>query len=128
MSLEPWPHLLPQLRLAIAAQAFSRLARPLHDREMCVVRLEDVIVLGEDRAYVRVRPEPALLLDRCSSSCEGIHHLLPGLSFGVGREDARLRNRGGHLRTGAEEARLERVVARGCLWVRQRGELIAADR
>src|SRR3989442_8739480 len=127
VSLEPWPHLLPQLRLAIAAQALARFARLLHDREMCIVRLEDVLVLAEDRADVRVRPETALLLDGRSSSREGIHHFLPRLGFRVRREDARFRDRGGHLATGAEEAGEELVMNQSWLRVPQLGGHIASD-
>src|SRR2546425_4879126 len=116
VGFEPWPHLLPQLRLAIAAKALARLARLLHDREMAVVRLEDVFVLAEDRANVWVRSEPPLLFDGRSSSREGIHHLLPGLRLRVGREDARLRDRGRHLAARAEEAGKELVVDQG--WLR----------
>src|SRR2546425_2192841 len=127
VSLEPRPHLLPQLRLAIAAQAFTGLARLLHDREMAVVGFEDVLVLAKDRADVRVRSEPALLLDGRSSSREGIHHLLSGLSFGVGREDARLRDRGRHLATGAQEAGEELVMDQGRLRVPELGSDVARD-
>src|SRR5713101_989237 len=115
MSLEPWPHLLPQLCLAIAAQAFSGLAGLLHDREMCVVRLEDVIVLGEDRADVRVGPEPALLLDGGSPACERGHHLFPRLGFRIRREDARLRDRRRHLAAGTEKAWEKLVMDQGRL-------------
>src|SRR3989442_7314198 len=89
VSLEPRPHLLPQLRLAIAAQAFSGFARLLHDREMAAVRLEVVVVLPEDRADLRVRSEPALLLDGRSSSREGIHNFLPSLGLLGDRADVR---------------------------------------
>src|SRR2546426_7323057 len=109
VSLEPGPHLLPELCLAIAAEALARLARLLHDREMAVVRLEDVIVLGEDRADVGVRPEPALLLDGRSPARERVHHFFPCLGFRVRRKDARLRNRRRHLAAGAQEAREELV-------------------
>src|SRR3989441_3001367 len=115
VSLEPGPHLLPELRLAIPARTLARLARLLHDREMAVVRLEDVFVLAENRANVRVRSEPALLFDGRSSSREGIHHLLPGLRLRVGREDAGLRDRGRHLAARAEEAGEELIVDQGGL-------------
>src|SRR5881628_3611804 len=104
MCFQPGSDLLPQLRLAIAAEAFAGLARLLHDREMTIIGFEDVLVLPENRADVRVRSEPALLLDGRSSSREGIHHFLPGLRFRVRREDARLRNRSGHLAARSQEA------------------------
>src|SRR2546427_11293577 len=115
VTLEPWRPLLPQLRLAIAAQAFSGFARLLHDREMAIIGFEDVLVLPEDRANVRVRSEPALLLDGRSSSRERIHHFLPRLGFGVRREDARLWNGSGHLAARSQEAGKEFVVDQGRL-------------
>src|SRR2546428_4980012 len=127
MSLEPGPHFLPELRLAIPAKTLTRLARLLHDREMAVVRLEDVLVLAEDRADVRVRSEPALLFDGRSSSREGVHHFLPGLRLRVGRKDARLRDRGGHLATRSEKAGEELVVNQGWLRVPQFGGDISGD-
>src|SRR5712691_1303829 len=94
---------------------------------MAVVRFEDVLVLAENRADVRVRSEPALLLDGRSSSGEGIHHFLPGLGLRVRREDARLRDRGRHLAARPEEAGEELVVNQGWLRVPQLGGDIAGD-
>src|SRR5437667_10503881 len=127
MCFQPGSDLLPQLRLAIAAEAFAGLARLLHDREMTIIGFEDVLVLPEDRANVGIRSEPALLLDGRSSSREGIHHFLPRLGFGVRREDARLRNRGGHLATRAEEAREKLVVNQRWLRVPELGSDIAGN-
>src|SRR3989442_10047026 len=127
VSLEPGPHLLPELRLAIPTKTLARLARLLHNREMAVVRLEDVLVLAEDRADVRVRSEPPLLLDGRSASREGVHHLLPGLRLRVRREDARLGDRSGHLAARTQEAREELVLNQGWLRVPQLGGDIARD-
>src|SRR3989475_3422771 len=127
VSLEPGPHLLPELRLAIPAKALARLARLLHDREMAVVRLEDVLVLAENRADVRVRPETPLLFDGRPSSREGVHHFLPGLYLRVLREDARLWDRSGHLPAWPQEAGEELVVNQGRLRVPQLGGDVAGD-
>src|SRR2546428_10994458 len=115
MSLQPTSDLIPELRLAIPAEAGARLARLLDDREILVVRLEDVVVLGEDRADVRVRPEPTLLLDRRASAREGVHDLLLRLGLLVRGEDAGLRNRGRHFPGRSQEARKELVMDQGGL-------------
>ena len=50
MGHQPGADLPPELGLAIPAQAFTVLARPLDLGEVAIVGLEDVVVLGEDRA------------------------------------------------------------------------------
>src|SRR3989449_2925772 len=115
VGLEPCPYLPPQLGLAVPAEPLAILARPLDLGEVAVVRLEDVVVLSKDRTDVRVRPEPALLLNRRAATREGVHDLLLGLGLRVRREDARLRNRGGHLARRSEEAREELGVDQGGL-------------
>src|SRR6266581_2495766 len=108
--LEPRSDFPPELRLAVPAETLAALARPLDLGEMAVVGLEDVIVLREDRADVGVRAEPPLFLDRRPATGEGVHDLPFRLRLRVRREDARLRDRGGHLAPRSEEAREELVV------------------
>src|SRR2546421_3978424 len=113
MGVQPRSDLAPELGLAIPAEALAALAGPLDLREMAVVRLEDVVVLGEDRADVRVRPEPTLLLDRRAPAREGVHDLLVSLGLSIRREDTGLRNRGRHFPGRSQEARKELVVNQG---------------
>src|SRR2546428_11608996 len=113
--LEPRSDLLPELRLAVAAQPLPRFARPLDFGEVAVVRLEDVIVLRENRADVWVRPEASLLLDRRAPTGEGVHDFLLRLCLRVRREDARLRDRGRHLPARPEKAREQLGVNHGRL-------------
>src|SRR5438128_7500001 len=108
--LEPRSNFPPQLCLAISAETLAALARPLDLGEVAVVRLEDVIVLREDRADVGVRAEAPLLLDRRPTAGEGVHDLTLRLGLRVRREDARLRDRGRHLAPGSEEAWEKLVV------------------
>src|SRR5437016_12233683 len=89
MGFQPGAHLSPELGLAIPAQAFAVLARPLDLGEVAVVRLEDVVVLREDGADVRIRAEAPLFLDGRTSAGEGVHDLLLGPGLRVRREDAR---------------------------------------
>src|SRR5437870_8606277 len=113
VGFEPWPDLAPELGLAVSAEALAALAGPLDLREVAVIGLEDVVVLGEDRANVWVRPKPALLLDRSAPAREGVHDLLLRLSLGIRREDAGLRNRGRHFPGRSQEAGKELVVNQG---------------
>ena len=62
MGPQPAADLPPELGLAIPAQAFTVLARPLDLGKVAVVGLEDVVVLREDGADVRIRTETPLLL------------------------------------------------------------------
>src|SRR6267143_1301405 len=110
VGLAPGPDLLPKLAFAVPAEALAALARALDLGEVRIVRLEDVVVLREDRTDVRIGPEASLFLDGGPASRERVHDLLAGLGFRVRREDARFRNRGGHLAAGTQEAREELVV------------------
>src|SRR5467141_1950583 len=110
VGLEPGADLLPKLAFAVPAEALAALARALDLGEVRIVRLEDVVVLREDRTDVRIGPEASLFLDGGPASRERVHDLLAGLGFRVRREDARFRNRGGHLAAGTQEAREELVV------------------
>src|SRR5256886_733578 len=127
MGLQPSADLPPELGLAVPAQALAVLARPLDFCEMSVVRLEDVVVLREDGADVRIRTEAPLLLDRRTSARESVHDLLLGLGLRVRREDARFRNRGGHLARRSQEAREEFVVDQGGFRIPELGRDIPRD-
>src|SRR5437773_5975474 len=127
MGLQPAADLPPELGLAIPAQAFAVLARPLDFCEMSVVRLEDVVVLREDGADVRIRTEAPLLLDRGTSAREGVHDLFLGLGLRVRREDARFRNRGGHLARRSQQAREEFVVDQGGFRIPELGRDVPRD-
>src|SRR5438445_10610106 len=94
MRLEPRSDLVPELCLAVAAQQLPRFARPLDFGEVAIVRLEDVVVLREDRADVRVRPDASLLFDRRAPTSERVHDFLLPPCLGVRREVAGLLTRG----------------------------------
>src|SRR5438445_3411877 len=127
VGVEPRSDLSPELGLAVSAEAFAALTRPFDLGEVAVVRLEDVVVLGEDRANVRVRPEPTLLLDRRASAREGVHDLLLRLGLLVRGEDAGLRNRGRHFPGRSQEARKELVVDQGGFRITELRSHVSSD-